>query len=150
MSGLCCIIRRTCWRRSRAQRTIEWHNRSGVSGQSGALDESISDVFGSLVKQWVRGQTVDEADWLIGAALVLDRSLGKALRSLKSPGTAYDNIFFGGKDPQPAHMRDYDHSRSDEGGVHVNSGIPNHAFYLAARELGGHAWGRRDACGLRC
>ena len=46
----------------------------------------------------------------------------------------------GGKDPQPAHYRDYDHSRSDNGGVHVNSGIPNHAFYLVAMALEEHCW----------
>ncbi len=48
----------------------------------------------------------------------------------------------GGKDPQPRHMRDYKHMSDGEGGVHVNSGIPNHAFYLLAIELGGHAWDR--------
>jgi Zn-dependent metalloprotease len=109
-------------------------------GESGALNESISDVFGSMVKQWHLKQTVDEADWLIGDGLIADKKFGRALRSLKAPGTAYDNMWMGGKDPQPAHYRDYDRSRSDEGGVHVNSGIPNHAFYLAARELSGHSW----------
>jgi hypothetical protein len=37
-------------------------------------------------------------------------------------------------------MRDYKRMRSDNGGVHVNSGIPNHAFQLAATLLGGKAW----------
>ncbi len=49
-------------------------------------------------------------------------------------------MWMGGKDPQPAHYRDYYHGRDDEGGVHVNSGIANHAFYLAAMALGGHSW----------
>jgi len=111
-------------------------------GEPGALNESISDVFGSMVKQWHRKQTVHEADWLIGDELIKDKKFGKALRSLKAPGTAYDNIFMGGKDPQPAHYRHYDHGRDDDGGVHVNSGIPNHAFYLLAMELGGHSWER--------
>jgi Zn-dependent metalloprotease len=39
-------------------------------------------------------------------------------------------------------MRDYVHTFEDQGGVHLNSGIPNHAFYLAARALGGHVWER--------
>ncbi|HWS72004.1 MAG TPA: M4 family metallopeptidase, partial [Thermoanaerobaculia bacterium] len=43
-------------------------------------------------------------------------------------------------DPQPAHMKDYKKQTADAGGVHVNSGIPNHAFYLAAVALGGNAW----------
>jgi Zn-dependent metalloprotease len=71
---------------------------------------------------------------------MVDPKFGRALRSMKAPGTAYDSLFMGGKDPQPAHMRDYRHMHDDDGGVHVNSGIPNHAFYLLATDLGGHAW----------
>jgi Zn-dependent metalloprotease len=109
-------------------------------GESGALNESISDVFGSLVKQWSRRETVEQADWLIGHGLLPPSVHGVGLRSLAAPGTAYDDPVLGGRDPQPRHMRDYDRARGDEGGVHVNSGIPNHAFYLFARHLGGHAW----------
>ena len=58
---------------------------------------------------------------------------------MKAPGTAYDDPVLG-KDPQPAHMKDYVTTISDNGGVHINSGIPNHAFYIIATELGGHAW----------
>jgi Zn-dependent metalloprotease len=110
--------------------------------QSGALNESVSDVFGSLVKQYVASprQTADAADWLIGAGLFASRVSATALRSMKAPGTAYDDPELGGKDPQPAHMRDYVTTQSDNGGVHINSGIPNHAFYLAAVALGGFAW----------
>ncbi|MFF8829512.1 M4 family metallopeptidase [Streptomyces sp. NPDC015131] len=110
-------------------------------GQSGALNESVSDVFGSLVRQRVLGQTADEADWLIGAGLLAPDVRGVALRSMKAPGTAYDDDVLG-KDPQPATMDDYVHTGSDNGGVHINSGIPNHAFYLFATELGGNAWER--------
>lgn len=70
-------------------------------GQPGALNESASDVWGSLVRQWVRGQTVDEADWLIGAELFTDRVQGVALRSMAAPGSAYDDPVLG-RDPQPA------------------------------------------------
>ena len=59
---------------------------------------------------------------------------------MKAPGTAYDDPRLGGKDPQPAHMGDYVDTTDDNGGVHINSGIPNHAFYLAATALGGHSW----------
>ncbi|CAL9440152.1 M4 family metallopeptidase [Streptomyces sp. enrichment culture] len=110
-------------------------------GQSGALNESMSDVFGSLIKQRTLGQTAAEADWLIGAGLLAPRVTGQALRSMKAPGTAYDDDVLG-KDPQPATMADYVHTGRDNGGVHINSGIPNHAFYLAATALGGHAWER--------
>ena len=111
-------------------------------GQPGALNESMSDVFGSLVKQHALGQTAEEADWLIGAGLLAADVQGVALRSMKAPGTAYDDARLGGKDPQPAHVRDSLRTTSDNGGVHTNSGIPNHAFYLAAVGLGGHAWER--------
>jgi Zn-dependent metalloprotease len=108
-------------------------------GQSGALNESMSDVFGSLVKQMTLGQTADQADWLIGAGLLVS-SVGPALRSMKAPGTAYDSPLLGGKDPQPADMADYLDTSEDNGGVHINSGIPNHAFYLTAMKIGGNAW----------
>ncbi|MFB9390907.1 M4 family metallopeptidase [Streptomyces coeruleoprunus] len=109
--------------------------------QPGALNESMSDVFGSLVKQYALGQTAEQADWLIGAGLLSDRVEGVALRSMKAPGTAYDDDVLG-KDPQPATMDDYVETAADNGGVHINSGIPNHAFYLLATALGGHAWER--------
>ncbi|WP_028049322.1 M4 family metallopeptidase [Cellulomonas sp. URHD0024] len=111
--------------------------------QSGALNESISDVFGSLVKQYAANQKSDEADWLIGNDVFTPEFAGDALRSLKAPGQAYDNPTFG-HDQQPAHMKDFLHlpdtQAGDWGGVHVNSGIPNHAFYLVATALGGYAW----------
>lgn len=107
--------------------------------QPGALNESFADVFGSLVKQWKLKQTARRADWLIGAGLLAPGIHGKALRSLAAPGTAYDDPRIG-SDPQPAHMKDYVHGEFDDGGVHINSGIPNHAFYLVARKLGGRAW----------
>ncbi len=110
-------------------------------GQPGALNESMSDVFGSLIKQYTLGQTAAEADWLIGAGLLAPRVTGTALRSMKAPGTAYDDDVLG-KDPQPATMDDFVRTGRDNGGVHINSGIPNHAFYLVASELGGHAWER--------
>ncbi|MGI0010999.1 MAG: M4 family metallopeptidase [Nitrosopumilaceae archaeon] len=107
--------------------------------QSGALNEHMSDVFGSLLKQYVRKQTVNKADWLIGKELLTSKVKGKALRSMKEPGTAYDDPLLG-KDPQPAHMDGYVEGDFDNGGVHINSGIPNHAFYLTAMKIGGYGW----------
>lgn len=109
------------------------------AGQSGALNESISDVFGSLVKQHAAGQSANRADWLIGADLLTDQVNGRALRDMLNPGTAYDDPRLG-KDPQPAHMTDYVVTDDDNGGVHLNSGIPNRAFALAALAIGGNAW----------
>lgn len=108
--------------------------------ESGALNESVSDVFGSLVKQYDRHQTADQADWLIGAGLFTPAVRGQSLRSMKDPGSAFDDPKMGGKDPQPKHMTDYVHTGIDNHGVHFNSGIPNHAFYLAATAIGGFAW----------
>jgi Zn-dependent metalloprotease len=108
-------------------------------GQSGALNESVSDVFGSLVKQRLLGQEATDADWLIGAGLFTAAVHGVALRSMRAPGTAYDDDVLG-RDPQPDHLRGYVETSDDNGGVHLNSGIPNHAFYLAATALGGSAW----------
>ena len=100
-------------------------------GQSGALNEHFADVAGIMVKQRKLNQTADQADWLIGAELRGDEFDGDALRSMKAPGTAYDDAVLG-KDPQPDHWRDYVRTFEDNGGVHINSGIANKAFYLLA------------------
>lgn len=108
------------------------------SGQSGALNESVSDVFGSLVRQYKLKQTAKKADWLIGPDCVGDK-LKPALRSMKAPGTA--NPF----DDQPADMDHYVRTTEDHGGVHTNSGIPNLAFATAAMAIGGYAWDKAGA-----
>ena len=108
-------------------------------GQSGALNESVADVFGALVEQHAAGQSADEASWLIGVGLFTDEVEGDAIRSLAEPGSAYDDDVLG-TDPQPGHMRDYIETTDDNGGVHLNSGIPNKAFHLAATAIGGFAW----------
>ena len=108
-------------------------------GQSGALNESISDVFGTCLKQRLLGQSAEEGDWLIGQGIFLPSVKGKALRSMSEPGTAYDDDVIG-KDPQVGSMDDYVDTQDDNGGVHLNSGIPNRAFYLAATAIGGNAW----------
>ena len=108
-------------------------------GQSGALNESVSDVFGALVEQYSAGQDTRSASWLIGAGLFTEQVQGEALRSMKAPGTAYDDDVLG-SDPQPASMDGYIETDDDHGGVHLNSGIPNRAFYLVAEAIGGNAW----------
>ncbi|HET7303397.1 MAG TPA: M4 family metallopeptidase [Segeticoccus sp.] len=112
-------------------------------GQSGALNESVSDAFGSCVKQMALGQAAEQADWLIGEGLFTKKVHGVALRSMKAPGTAYDDPHLG-KDPQPGTMSGYvdlpHDEQHDNGGVHTNSGIPNHAFYLASTAIGGDTW----------
>lgn len=109
--------------------------------QPGALNEHFSDVFGSLLKQYVKQQTAKQADWLIGEGMFAPSIHGVALRSMKAPGKAYNDPIIG-RDPQPAHMKNYVKTTSDNGGVHINSGIPNRAFYEVAIALGGRAWER--------
>ncbi|HEY9425206.1 MAG TPA: M4 family metallopeptidase, partial [Microterricola sp.] len=108
-------------------------------GQSGALNEHISDVFGALTEQFAHGQSAAQASWLIGAEIFTDAVQGRALRDMLHPGTAYDDDVLG-RDPQPAHMRDYIVTEEDNGGVHLNSGIPNRAFALTALAIGGDSW----------
>ncbi|MDQ0677846.1 Zn-dependent metalloprotease [Arthrobacter pascens] len=107
--------------------------------QAGAINESMSDVFGVLVEQYLNKQSVKEASWLIGEGLFTSQVEGSALRSMKAPGTAYDDDVLG-KDPQPDSMDSYVRTSADNGGVHINSGIPNRAFYLVAEAVGSNAW----------
>jgi Zn-dependent metalloprotease len=107
--------------------------------QSGALNESFADVFGILTKQRTLGQTAAESDWIIGAGLFTPNVQGIGIRSMSNPGTAYNDPVLG-RDPQPGHMNNYVNTTADNGGVHINSGIPNRAFYVTALEMGGNAW----------
>src|SRR5262249_47058757 len=118
---------------------LEYHD------QPGALNESFSDVFGSMVKQYSKNQTAAAADWLIGEGLLTDQvksgdpSHPAALRSMLKPGTGFNDPNLG-KDPQPANMSGYVQTQDDNGGVHTNSGIPNKAFAVAAVNIGGKSW----------
>ncbi len=113
---------------------LEYHN------EPGALNEHFADVFGSLVKQYKKKQTAAKADWLIGKEILVPAPTRTALRSMKAPGTAFQNDPDLGDDPQPKHYANRYKGSADHGGVHINSGIPNHAFYLAATKIGGYAW----------
>jgi Zn-dependent metalloprotease len=109
--------------------------------ESGALNEHFADVFGSLVKQWKRKHSAAKADWLIGPDIMGPGTSAKSLRTFKGE-PAYSDDPLLGDDPQPKHLKDKYKGTSDAGGVHINSGIPNHAFYRLALALGGNAWDR--------
>lgn len=115
------------------------HSGLEYYGESGALNEHISDAFGVMLRQWVKGLTVDQDSWLVGPGLFTSKVNGKALRDMLNPGEAYDDPSLG-KDPQPKNYKERYKGSSDNGGVHINSGIPNKAFALFARSVGGHAW----------
>lgn len=105
-------------------------------GQSGALNESVSDVFAACLKQRLLEQTAEQGDWLVGEGLFRPGIDARGLRDMANPGTAYDDPALG-KDPQGADMSEYVETTDDNGGVHLNSGIPNRAFQLAAVGIGG-------------
>ncbi|WP_107773395.1 protealysin inhibitor emfourin [Nocardioides sediminis] len=105
-------------------------------GQPGALNESVSDVFAICLKQRLLGQDAATGSWLIGEELFTPAVRARALRDMAAPGTAYDDPRLG-RDPQPDHMDRYVETSEDNGGVHINSGIPNRAFHLAAVAIGG-------------
>lgn len=107
--------------------------------EPGALNEHFADAMSALVKQWHLKQEVTEADWLMGTDIMGSRVQAKGLRTFKAE-KAYENDPLLGTDPQPKHMKEKYEGVDDNGGVHWNSGIPNHAFYLVAMELGGYAW----------
>jgi len=108
-------------------------------GESGALNEHFADAFGVMVKQWKKGQTAAQADWLIGAGIMGPKTKARSLRTFKA-GKAYEDDPVLGTDPQPKHVKDRYKGSEDNGGVHINSGIPNHAFYLTAMKIGGRSW----------
>ena len=103
------------------------------SDESGALNESISDAFGAMFHQWRRKQTVVQADWIIGAGVLGPVAIAKGytcLRNMAKPGSPRC------LSPQPSQYNEY----ISGGDPHENSGIPNHAFYLAAMTIGGRSW----------
>jgi len=115
---------------------------------TGAINEHFADVFGILVKQYKLKESAEELNWLMGEGIWKENIVnGKAIRSMKEPGTAFGPDPVIGKDPQPAHMSNYvdfgtcvSARQCDYGGVHINSGILNKAFYNTAIEIGGNAW----------
>lgn len=101
--------------------------------QAGGLNESLSDVFGSMFRQWRAGQTVKQADWMIGKDIMGPGALARGfqcLRDLSNPAAGHC------LSPQPVHFRDYRNGMDP----HESSGIPNFAFYKAAMAIGGRSW----------
>ncbi len=92
-------------------------------GESGALNESFADVFGAMI---------DLGDWQIGED-VMQANTHTCLRDLSNPnnGVSSNSPFW-----QPAHMNEKYTGSQDNGGVHINSGIVNKAFYLFATASG--------------
>ena len=103
------------------------------SNESGGLNESMSDVFGSMFRQWQKNQTVTAADWLIGKDIIGPGAAAQGftcLRDMAKPGASHALA------PQPSHFSNYTPGM----GPHTASGIPNNAFYRAAMAIGGKSW----------
>jgi Zn-dependent metalloprotease len=101
--------------------------------QSGGLNESMSDVFGSMFRQWSANQTVSAADWLIGKEIVGPGAAARGftcLRDMSNPAAKHCLA------PQPTHFSQYQNGMDP----HDASGFPNLAFYKAATAIGGKSW----------
>lgn len=110
--------------------------------QPGALNESFSDVMSAICSQWLQKQDFKDADWVMGDELMGPALQGTGVRGFRvfDAGKAYEDHPLLGTDRQPKHMRDIYTGSDDNGGVHINSGIPNHAFYKVAEALNGYSW----------
>jgi Zn-dependent metalloprotease len=117
----------------------EFESQLAYWKQAGALNESHSDVFGKMIEVYAKNQTADEIDWVLGRGIFMPGVKGEGIRNMLHPGTAYDDPRLG-KDPQPADMSAYYNTKSDNGGVHYNSGIINRAFALFVSSLSGYEW----------
>lgn len=101
------------------------------SNESGALNESMSDVFGAMVESYARGGTVNADTWKIGEQCYTPANgTGDALRYMDNPHAAGNGGYT--SDDDPDHYSERYTGTADNGGVHINSGIGNKAFYLVA------------------
>lgn len=98
------------------------------ANESGALNESMSDVFGTMIERYVRPTTWN---WKAGEDAYTPFISGDALRYLNTPHLASNRGYTADDDPD--HYSERYLGSADFGGVHINSGIPNHVFYLVAQ-----------------
>ena len=105
----------------------------GYTNEAGGLNESMSDVLGSMFRQWEAKQDVNVADWLIGKDIMGPAAQAKGftcLRDMSNPGAKHALA------QQPDHYSKYKSGMDP----HESSGIPNFAFYKAAKAIGGNSW----------
>lgn len=103
------------------------------ANEAGGLNESVSDVFGSMFRQWRKNQNVNQAEWLIGKEIMGPGAIARGytcLRDMANPAAAHC------LSPQPTHYSQYKTGMDP----HDSSGIPNFAFYKAAKAIGGNSW----------
>jgi len=103
------------------------------SGDAGGLNESMSDCFGAMFRQWEAGQDAKAADWLIGHDIMGPTAKTKGytcLRDMADPGDPHCLA------PQPAKYSEITPGMDP----HYTSGPPNLAFCAACKALGGKSW----------
>jgi len=96
--------------------------------EAGGLNESLSDVFGSMFRQWQADQDVNAADWLIGSNIIGPAAKANGLtclRDMANPAAPHCLA------PQPTHYSQYQPGMDP----HYSSGIPNLAFYTFAMAI---------------
>jgi bacillolysin len=92
--------------------------------ESGALNESFSDMMGNTAEFYAAARGSDPAaspDWFIAEDVILTPDVAPGFRNMSDPQ----------EDLDPDHYSEFIVTTEDNGGVHSNSGIPNHAYYLA-------------------
>ncbi|KAK6524666.1 hypothetical protein TWF281_011568 [Arthrobotrys megalospora] len=125
------------------QCTVAEGNGLEYIGESGALAESIADVFGIMTQQWHSFKTdpswtLKDSDWIVGKTAILPGYPNMGLRSLKDPGRAF-RVATKTKILNDLQIQDYLEIGEDVE-VHIASGVPNKAFYEAVKEIGGLPW----------
>jgi Zn-dependent metalloprotease len=101
--------------------------------EAGGLNESLSDCFGSMFRQWEAKQNVNQADWLIGKDIMGPAALGKGLTCLRDMANPAAKHCLS---PQPTKFSQFKPGMDP----HESSGIPNLAFCLIAKAAGGNSW----------
>ncbi len=103
------------------------------TNEAGGLNESMSDCFGSMFRQWEAKQNVNQADWLIGKDIMGPAALKQGLTCLRDMANPAAKHCLA---PQPTKFSQYKPGMDP----HQSSGIPNLAFYTAAKAVGGNSW----------
>lgn len=106
---------------------IQYTSGLVYEGEPGALNESFADVLGVLFQRHLRGDT--PGNWHVA------EQMGEAIRYLDAPHRSTRSLSPSG---DPCHYGERYTGTADNGGVHVNSGIGNFAFYLLAKGGRGH------------
>jgi len=105
-------------------------------GESGAINEHVADVISVVAHHYLENNLPKEGRWDPGSMIIIKKNM--SLRTFD--GTKAYNYKELGVDEQVKHSKDFYSGEDDKGGVHINSGILNHVFYLFCMELNEVIW----------